>query len=370
MTVFLLIVFGFYFLFLFLVMYGWERALAQEVPPSAYFHSIAVIIPVRNEEANIQRLMGSLQSLHYPKEKLEMILVNDHSTDNTRLLLSEWVSPQIKIINLEKDVFGKKPAITRGVESTVAEIIVTTDADCIYHPDWLQSVNLFFSNRQVQMAVGPVAIDQKKSKSFFATLQAIEFSSLIGSGASLLQFGIPAMANGANLAFRREAFVSVKGYEGNLHIASGDDEYLMRKIFQAFPAGVVFNNRTEAVTGTLPQPDLSAFFHQRFRWAGKWKRQTSQKVKWIAVLVFLFQLSFLLSMYLALGHNLLLARVLLLAKAGLEGIFLWRVCQFLGVRFSLLPFALLQFVYPVYVVFTAIASLFFGFDWKGRKSRI
>jgi cellulose synthase/poly-beta-1,6-N-acetylglucosamine synthase-like glycosyltransferase len=365
MTVFLLIVFGSYLIFVLALMYGWEQAMAQPAQNILEIHSIAVIVPFRNEEQNLSSLMRSLQNLNYPKEKLQIILVNDHSSDGCVERMKELDLSGVHVISLEPNESGKKRAITRGIEIATAEIVVTTDADCIHKPEWLDSINSMFCNKNIKMVVGAVSIHP--TQSFFAKLQAIEFASLIGSGASMLQWNIPALANGANLAFRREIFQEVNGYTGNEQIASGDDEYLLRKVYAAHSHGVVFNNQHSSVVYTLSQPGLSAFMNQRLRWAGKWKFQANGKVKLIGLLVFLFQLSFAGALILTFVDS-SVSPNLFLAKAGLEGIFLWRVSQFLYVKLSLIPFITLQIIYPFYVALTAIGSMFLSFEWKGRNS--
>lgn len=362
----LLIVFGLYITFLFTLLYSWEKILAKPIPASTSFQSISVVVPFRNEEANIEKLLSSLLSLHYPKEKLQIILVNDHSTDRSIQLISKFLTDIIQLINLDLHESGKKAALLKGIERSTSDIIVTTDADCHHHPNWLSSIHESFSSANIQMMVGPVAI--APATSWFAKLQAIEFSSLIGSGAAMLHWGIPAMANGANLAFRKSAFFSVDGYKGNQHIASGDDEYLLKKIFIKFPDGIVFNNQTSCVVNSLPLSGFISFFNQRLRWASKWKYQSDLKVKAVALAVFCFQVFMLAMYYLAIVNHHELIGLLVLAKVGLEGIFLFRVCQFLGVRFSFLPFVSLQLAYPFYVVFTALSSFLVRPVWKDRKS--
>jgi poly-beta-1,6-N-acetyl-D-glucosamine synthase len=259
---------------------------------------------------------------------------------------------------------GKKAAISLGVEKASGEIIVTTDADCTHHPDWLQTINNQFNNPKLQLLVGSVGI---QSKSFFSRLQAIEFSSLIGSGAALLQWNVPTMANGANLGFRRDAFLTVNGYEGNQHIASGDDEFLLRKIHQRFPDGISFNNDEKSVAITEPQPSLAACFQQRLRWASKWKHNTSLLTKLIAVIVFLFQMGIIaLLITVSICPN-RPWQIIVFSKFAIDGIFLWRVSTFLKTKFSVLPFIALEFVYPIYVIVIALLSQFVPYKWKGRK---
>jgi biofilm PGA synthesis N-glycosyltransferase PgaC len=361
MSLLLLIVFGLYFLCLLALLYGWERMLQQKIPHSDRHLTISVIVPFRNEQAHVAQLIDSLKKLSYTSEKLQVIFVNDYSTDETKTLLVNLPSNSL-VFDLSQST-GKKAAISLGVEKANGEIIVTTDADCTHHPDWLQTINNQFNNPKLQLLVGPVAI---QSRSFFSMLQAIEFSSLIGSGAALLQWSVPAMANGANLAFRREAFLAVNGYEGNQHIASGDDEFLLRKIHQKFPEGISFNNDENSVVMTEPQLSLPAFFQQRLRWASKWKHNTSLMAKLVAVIVFLFQVSIialLISVTICPNRPL---QIIVFSKLAIDGIFLWRISTFLKTKFSFFAFIILEFVYPIYVIVIALLSQVVPFKWKDR----
>jgi biofilm PGA synthesis N-glycosyltransferase PgaC len=364
MGVVVLIIFGFYFISLLALLYGWEKALARPARTSTVYQSITVIVPMRNEERNVAQIIRSISHQNYPTDKRQVIFVNDHSTDNTAAIFSTNAPENFLLINLPESDSGKKIAITRGVELATGSIVVITDADCQHNPSWLQSISNQFEVPEIQMVVGPVAI---QSNSFFSTLQAIEFSSLIGSGAALLQWGVPAMANGANMAFKREAFLKVNGYQDNEHIASGDDEFLLRKIHRAYPTGVRFNNDPTSAVRTEAQPSLRAFFQQRLRWASKWKHNTNWLSRVVAVAVFLFQVAcvgLVIAVMICPNRPL---QIMMFAKIAVDGIFLWRVSVFLKSKFSFLPFLLLEFVYPIYVIIIALLSQVFPYSWKGRK---
>ena len=206
---------------------------------------------------------------------------------------------------------------------------------------------------------------------FFSQLQALEFSSLIGVCGATAGLGIPAMCNGANLAFLKSAFQTVNGYEGNFNIASGDDEFLLRKIDRHFPDAVYFLAEPDAVVSTGPQKTRIDFIQQRLRWAGKWKYSSSPITKVFSVFVLLFQISFLLLLTMVLLHRIDtgIASLLIVAKLILEFFFLFRVCGFLHVKWRTLHFLILQFVYPLYVIFIGVASNFSSYEWKERKRR-
>ncbi len=366
MTAFFITVFGIYFLFLILLLTGWNKSFSEEVKDSPV-HFLSVIIPFRNEEKNLLSLIESLLKLDYPKEKFEVLLIDDHSTDNSlkraRQLSSDYAN--FKVVSAPSN--GKKSAIGNGVEISKGEIIVTTDGDCEVPMEWLRSINNQFLNPAICMVVGAVRIESDDS--FFSKLQALEFSGLIGSTASSLLLGFPAMCNGANLSYRKKAFVQVSGYEGNTQIASGDDEFLMRKVIKKFGvSSLKFLNDSNAVVTTSPQSSILDFFIQRIRWAGKWRHNSDPFILLLALFVLLFQTTWLTAigcLFFGLAKSLLIA--LLVTKIFLEGLFLIAVSRFLRQKFHVHAFFFLQIIYPVYVVVVGILSNVVRVSWKGRS---
>ena len=257
--------------------------------------------------------------------------------------------------------------MTEGIVNARGEVIVTTDADCAVQPKWLDWINNFFQNPETKLVFGGVKIAQEGS--FFSKLQSIEFSSLIGSGAATLGLGSFTMCNGANLAFSKEAFDEVSGYEDNLDIASGDDEFLARKIQQKYPASIRFLNHSDATVSTQSQPDLKRFIQQRLRWAGKWKYNNDLKPKVIAILMIVFQLAFI-GIIVAITTKEIDLRAglsLLGGKFLLESTFLIYVNNFLKSRWDWVSFCTLQLCYPFYVIGIGLLSQTGAYDWKGRR---
>jgi poly-beta-1,6-N-acetyl-D-glucosamine synthase len=270
------------------------------------------------------------------------------------------------LLTLTDSQQGKKAALTLGIENATGEIIVTTDADCSVSPDWLAAINESFNSEKIRMTIGAVKIEP--TASFFSQLQAMEFASLIGSGAATLSYGIPTMCNGANLAFRKAAFVDVEGYRGNLNIPSGDDEFLMRKIAKKFPNSISFISESSNVVTTRPHQSLSTFSHQRLRWASKWKHNEYIPAKALAVFIFIFQFSYLLlPLFLVTGWMpLKLSAMLISTKLLLEFLFLYQVGIFLRLPWRWSSFFGLQFIYPIYVCWVGLLAQGKQFVWKGR----
>jgi cellulose synthase/poly-beta-1,6-N-acetylglucosamine synthase-like glycosyltransferase len=216
------------------------------------------------------------------------------------------------------------------------------------------------------MLMGPVRI--KSNDTLFSKLQAVEFSSLIGSAAATLNLGFPIMCNGANLSYTKESFIEVNGFQGNEHIPSGDDEFLMRKIVKKFGAGSLrFLNDSNALVTTNPLLSLRDFLSQRIRWAGKWRYNSNALTRIIAVWVLMFHFSWLLAIGFIIFQpmNNTIAG-LIVVKIALEGFFLFMISKFMRQKFSLSAFLLLQIFYPLYVITVGVFSNVIRASWKGR----
>jgi cellulose synthase/poly-beta-1,6-N-acetylglucosamine synthase-like glycosyltransferase len=342
-------------------MVGWNRnfnSIPREDDEEVF---ISVIIPVRNEEKNIIQLLESLSQQQY--KNFEVIFVDDHSEDKSKQLIEKLNYPFARC--LVNEGVGKKKALSTGINNSSGQIIVTTDADCSLPSHWLSAINNYFSDPSIMLLIGGVSMHGDASA--FSKMQQVEFSSLIGSAASTAALRIPSMCNGANLSFRRSAYEEVNGYEGNFQIASGDDEFLMRKILKHFPNGIRFLADHSAVVRTSVQHSIDAFFAQRIRWAGKWKANNSVHTLIIAFFVLAFQVASVLALVnFFLSGNLLYAGLIVM-KIILEGIALRKFCHFLKTPWSWTAFLLLQLLYPFYVVTVAVAANFLSYSWKGRS---
>jgi len=353
-----------YCLFIVYLWMGWEQIPVYQ--EEDYHPSVAVIIPVRNEVANIQSLLEGLNSQTY-KGEFEIIIVDDHSDDGTKELVKEFIEdkPRVRLISLQSD-YGKKNGLTKGVSSTTAKIILTIDGDCQAPKTWVE-VMVHSFQEQTQFISGPVTFI--KEQGLFNNLQSIEFASLMGSGAALIGWGKPLMANGANMGFRKSAFEVVEGFEGNQEIASGDDVFLLHKIAKKFSQSIAFVKLEGALVKTKSQPTIKSFLLQRIRWASKWKAYTDLFTKTTAILVFGLSLSIIAFPIVVKFESsaLFLWVNLLVVKSFFDFFYIRQAARFMDGKIPLMPFVILQIVYPFYVVLTAIFSFRKSYVWKGRK---
>jgi poly-beta-1,6-N-acetyl-D-glucosamine synthase len=334
---------------------------------------ISVIVTVRNEEKNIRNLLNDLSAQSYPSSLFEVIIMDDHSTDGTAEIVRSYIPSasfrlSLQTAGVSENMSFKKKAIEEGIRISNGTLIMTTDGDCRVGPEWISTVENFYQNKKAKFISSPVLFNEG---SIFKNLQNIEFASLIGTGAASMNMGIPNMCNGANIAYEREIFLEVNGFQGNENIPSGDDEFLMHKIFHGYPGKVSFLKSPSALVYTDAKESLAEFFEQRKRWAGKWGSYTFLHIKVLAIFVFIYNVSLLLGILLTLSGNYppLLLLIQLIPKIILEALFISSVLNLSGKRLNPILFLCLQVIYPLYVIIVSIISRFGGYSWKGRTIR-
>jgi poly-beta-1,6-N-acetyl-D-glucosamine synthase len=363
----LISVFILYYLLLLVLIAGWHIAL-QKQPSEGndWATPVSVIVPFRNEASNLSRLITELAQQDYAAYKV--ILVNDHSTDLSYDIAAQLVANDNRFQLLMNQGKGKKSALSTGIELAKGSIIVTTDADCTRTSGWLSSIVAGFTDESVKLVFGPVKV--ASDSHLFSSLQSMEFATVLGTGVAAFGLGVPMYCNGANLAFHRETFQAVKGYEGNMEIPSGDDEFLMKKIAKQYPDAIRFVNDPLAIVSTAAQPNLSSFIHQRFRWAGKWRSAATPASIIVALAFAIVQVAVLSAFVLMLAdqHSQTFMYILF-GKALLEFVFIFLVQQFLREKPRLFPFLLLLVIYPLYFLGIGILSQFATYNWKGRVSK-
>lgn len=364
-TLFSLAVFISYVLLVLAIIWGWTRARsASHVLGIGETPMVSIVVAARNEARRISPLLDDLRKQKY--QRFEVIVVDDHSDDNTVDVCRRSVGDDTRFTVIRSRGTGKKSALTQGVEVARGSIILTTDADCRVGPLWIQSMCSAFADSSVMFCFGGVAIT---GDDVFGKMQAFEFAALVGSAAATAALHAPTMCNGANMAYRRTAFIDVKGYAGNEAIASGDDEFLMRKILEAFPGSVRCWAHEDALVTTVPAESGSAFIDQRLRWAGKWKANSSIFSSVLAVYIFGFHLCVVLLPLAGWAGFVDTSVVIacLVLKGLAEWLLLFIVRPLIRVPWSWSAFFILQFVHSFYVVLVAVCAQFASIEWKGRR---
>jgi glycosyltransferase involved in cell wall biosynthesis len=344
---------------------------------------LSVIIPARNEERNIAACINSILNQSYPKAFFEIIVIDDHSEDNTAGIVKNYAAQNVKLISLSDHVSGrlnsyKKKAIEVAVSQASGTLIITTDADCIAPEHWLQTIASFYEEHKPAFIAAPVAIDC--SGKFIEIFQALDFMTLQGITGAVVSKKQMTMCNGANMAYERAAFYEVNGFEGIDNIASGDDMLLMHKIYERYPERVLFLKSKAAIIRTAPVHTIGQFFRQRIRWASKADKYDDKRILPVLILVYLFNCLLLALPVIAIFDNngiqstnqlinqstICIWLYLLLFKTIAELIFLYPVAKFFNKLPLLWLFPVMQ---PFHILYTIIAGWLgkFGkYKWKGR----
>jgi poly-beta-1,6-N-acetyl-D-glucosamine synthase len=331
---------------------------------------ISVIIPARNEEENIGKLLTALQNQSYAATSFEVIVIDDHSTDKTASVVQQY--PTIKLIQLKETGINsyKKKALETGIAAATGELIVTTDADCIPPPDWLQTVSSFYKKTNAAFIAAPVVIDCTLSA--VQIFQSLDFMVLQGITGASVNKKIHSMCNGANLAYERKVFYEVGGFSGIDNIASGDDMLLMHKIWKKYPDRIHYLKSKDAIVSTQPVNSWAAFFNQRIRWASKADKYDDKKIFTVLLLVYLFNVSLLVlpiaGIFIQTAFPIFYFWLLLLtAKTIVELIFLYPVTAFFNKTKLLWLFPLFQPLHILYTIIAGFLGKFGTYTWKGRK---
>lgn len=350
-----------------LLYYNWKNIGRPARPHPGGAKHLSVVVVIRDEEENIEALLCDLERQSYDKRRFEVIIVNDHSTDGSCGIVEKVkavTSMRLRLLHLAGEQ-GKKSGLALGISKAEGEVMVVTDGDCRVPEQWLATVAAAFEEQDAVFTSGPVSYFGERS--LFEKLQTIEFASLVGTGAALLQAGQPGMCNAANMAFSKQAYTVVGGYKGNSHIPSGDDEFLLQALYAYKPDKVFFLKGKEALVQTGAQATWDTFYQQRKRWAGKWRLHRRPSVAITAMGLFLFHASWLaLSVAVFLQQPFAYFFTGALLKFGAEFLFLRTVLQSFEKKLEWFPFILLQLLYPLYVLFFGIAVNFGSFSWKGR----
>ena len=351
-----------------LLYYWWQWKNIPEFKPAAATPAVpfTVVIPARNEAGNIGALLEAVNAQDYPAALRQVIVVDDHSEDDTAALARRFSSVEV-IVSGEAMVAFKKKAIETGIRAAKNDWILATDADCVPGKNWMSAIAAFTAQHNSVFIAAPVVISNKPSLLGF--FQAMDFMMLQAITGAVVHNRSMSMCNGANIAYQKNAFDAVQGFSGIDNIASGDDMLLMYKIQQQFPGRVHYIKSKDAIVSTAPAGSWKAFFSQRIRWASKARQYQDQRILPVLVLVYLVNLSFLFVALAAIADPSFLWWLggMWLAKTLIESPLYISAAVFFNKKQTIPVFIFLQPLHILYTIISGTFSQFGKYEWKGRK---
>jgi len=356
----LLVIVAFYILQQIVFLFGFRQNLPRN---EQYEPTVSIVVAARNEEKNIRACLESLSKIDYPKTKLEILMVDDFSTDGTGSIIDEFVNRFnfIKKVIPNENIIskpGKTNAVVNALNISHGEIVFTTDADCEVKSDWIKTQIKYFAD-EVGVVCG---FTLQQSYSQFTGMQNLDWIYLLTVASGTINLGVPLSCIGNNMAYRRKAYEMVGGYQ-SIKFSVTEDFALLHKIHSSTNYKIVYPANPNALNISAPCDDFRTLYRQKHRWGtggldSKFAGYFVMAWGFLAHLLFIFQILF--------GSVLTLSMMSLKIISDL--IFISIPMKRFGVLRQLKYFISFEIYFTVYVL---ILPMLVAFDkkivWKERK---
>ncbi len=339
--------------FLSLLYYAWTL-LRMPILNQAFISStsggtqkISIIIPYLEANTEFQHCLDNIAKLKTDLNNIELLCVYDgENQDLPQLELSSF--PNFKHIkNLGK---GKKKALETGVEHASNEWIVFTDSDVQVHPEWLNALqNCFHEN--FNLVIAPIRLEAEKT--ILGTLQLAEHLALQRFTYAFWKKNKPMLCNGANLAVRKSWFLQLNPYQSNLHIASGDDVFLLLETRKRKPESIVYCKFEGAIVTTTAKESYTESIKQRLRWAGKINDYSFVEARDLALTLMIINILFVVNLSISVFDSMQMLWFVFL-KIAIDISFVYPVKNELASKRNEIDFFVSGFVYPFYFLWIVV----------------
>ena len=254
--------------------------------------------------------------------------------------------------------------------------------------NWLRAIATLYENEHAKLIAAPVCFQNEQT--YFQKFQSLDFCGMQAITGASLNMEIFNMANGANLAYEKNAFLEVNGYQNIDEKASGDDMLLVYKIAQKHPKDIRFLKDKNAIVYTQPTATVSEFLQQRFRWTSKSTSYQDKRITWILGLVYLFVLSIWMNAFYFIGRAtysiifpdrtliallnflpaflfLFMSIIQIICKFFTDYFFLKNASAFFNRNDLMKSFISSEIYHIWYIPFVGTFGNILSYKWKGRK---
>ncbi|MCX8054586.1 MAG: glycosyltransferase [Ignavibacteria bacterium] len=272
--------------------------------------SVCVLVPARNEEETIEQCLISLASSNYPKEKFEIIAIDDRSSDNTLSIMQKVAAKfdNIKVLSIKdeqqkQNLRGKAGALHFGAEVAKGEILLMTDADCIVHPEWIRTIAKNYEDEHIGLVASFTLVDGKRLFDIIQSVEWIYMNTMASAGVAL---NIPLGCYGNNLSVRRKVYEEIGGYK-KIPFSVTEDLSLLKTVHNCGHSLHYVTDINGTVT-TRPCKTFTEYISQHRRWAMGgltlgWKAVVfvlSSLLMWIGIVASLFTANYIFAILLLL----------------------------------------------------------------------
>jgi cellulose synthase/poly-beta-1,6-N-acetylglucosamine synthase-like glycosyltransferase len=344
-----------------------QAGLSKNWPRGKFQPVVSVLIAARNEAASLPACLDHLAVQDYPSEKIQVLILNDRSTDDTADIARSYTAryqfmDYFEIDHDEPGLRGKMNVIAQGISRARGEIILITDADCFPSETWISGMVGYFTP-DTGMVGGLTHID---GNSIFARIQACDWFFLQAVAAGSAGLGNPVSILGNNFGFRRSTYEQTGGYE-QLPFSLTEDMALLQAIRRKTAMRITYPLDPKTLVRSRAAATPSALMHQRLRWIAGGRRTDS--AGWIMLLT-TFLLHLLLPVSLIFGPASSLLWQVIAVILIVDFLLLMRITLRVRKPRFLLLFPLFEIYFFIYTTVFGILSLFpVGVRWKGRIYR-
>jgi len=252
-----------------MLLFAFAAARAHYPSDRNYHPTVAIIIAARNEEENIGLCLASMVALRYPQNLLEIVVVDDRSTDNTAAIVRSYADrySRVRLVTAlpgNGHMHGKTNAVAQGIEATRGEILLFTDADCVVPQDWVGETVKYYADDSIGIVAG---FTDLKGNGWFGEMQTLDWFFLFSVAAATVRLHFPVTAVGTNLSVRRRAYEETGGYR-KIPFSVTEDYAL----FHAVTARTAYKARYPLDPGTLVQSSPCSSVRQLHRQKKRWFR--------------------------------------------------------------------------------------------------
>lgn len=234
-------------------------------PLSEALPKVSILVAARDEEATILRCLKALDNLSYPKDKIEILIGNDDSSDATVALVDKFIKnkPRFAFYDIKIKLGkakGKANVLAHLAQIANSEFLFVTDADIAVPTNWIEYMLPHFEN-DIAIVSGSTYVE---ADTLFEKLQCLDWMYFVGILNSFANAGIPCTAAGNNMAVKKSAYLAIGGYE-NIDFSITEDF----KLFDVLrKAGYGWKNilNKETLNVSRPVPNFKDLINQRKRW--------------------------------------------------------------------------------------------------------
>ena len=250
--------FGIFFITIFLILHWRHRKDLFYSPEAKTFPSVSFLVPAYNEEKSLKETVEALMEIDYPKNKKEILIINDGSTDGTLKIAKDLEKKYsiVKVINKKNS--GKANSLNHAIRFAKGELIAVVDADSYPKKDSLKKMVGYFEDEKVAAVTSRVLVKNKKK--WIERYQVLDYS-IIAWTRKLLDFVDSVyVTNGPLSVYRKREVIKVGGFDPtNL---TEDIEITWHLLSEGYKTRMAYN----AIVYTTVPDNFSQWTKQRVRW--------------------------------------------------------------------------------------------------------